>query len=658
MPLEPFVALGNGTVRSLKDGVLLAFGQARGDDPPDPPDPPTSRVASIGTSVTAAFTPINNQRISTPSGFVISRKHGLSGGRIFFTHNDSGHASIHPDAELRIIAFSDQSPYEILWGALLSPGENFDTEELAWSNKGGTDYLWLFDIGAQGDSERTGDAIGRREIYRIEEPTVTPGQDRVSVTVAPVKYTFPLPVSSIAPTQTNMEAAIVDPRTGDVFLFQKRVGVAARPASASVWRCPAAQFTDAGGAVTFTEVAVIPTLVNSGINNGFCAASITEDGSAIFVKNYEELWIYNRANTQTVAEALNDNTPLHVHLAGSLGGEAADFDPGDEPARIYMQNEYNQTTGAATPVRYIGITWEDDDEGPAPQDPYTPTVLGRMPGGTLVTGDVFNEGSGGADSRLHDDTWYTHEDSHAGYFYAMGYAGSGGPNGSVPLRKAFKLTGQIQIGQWEDMSYDFYNGRRKMWIANCGGAKNSFPGYHFDEPTSLANPSTVTNVAAETYWFKYPGSATYDCETMMCDPLTGRVYFLTKEAVGTAQVYAAPGTLVARTSGGSQVNQLTQLTSGNFTKAGNLTGGDFSPNGNFLYVANNNTRGFKYSVQRDDATNVITGFTFIEEFPMPHPTTSNNTTVTAETLFVTKDGKSLIRSSEGGQPQVIKLALA
>jgi hypothetical protein len=328
---------------------------------------------------------------------------------------------------------------------------------------------------------------------------------------------------------------------------------------------------------------------------------------------------------------------------------------------------YRRATGGWQPL--FGGSVEEPPPPPPPPptgDPYAPTILGRKPTNATtqaITGQDLSGASGGVDSRLHADTWWTHADR-GEYLYALGYDGVGGPDGHVVVKKVHRLSG-VELGdatnytgggQWEDSAFDVLHGSR-WWVANCGDNNNtqgSFKAFRFSELASLSNPSVIATVAADTFWFHYPGTQAWDCETMLCDPLTGQVFFVTKEAIGTAQVWAAPRTLVQRTSGGTQSNALQAITSGNFTRYNNLTGGDISPDGTTLLVRNNTDKGSRYTVVRG-GDGFITGFTWVENFTMPLLMTTNNTAVTAETLFYRADGNSFIINSEGGGSQIAEL---
>lgn len=308
-------------------------------------------ITGFGTSTNSVGDPDTSGTINTASGLVVSRKNTGS-GRIFWTHNDNGLSSPTPNPPVAFYAFDETSPFTIIYTALLKDGSgnalpNNDTEDMATGPgpTAGVKYLYMAVTGIQGGDD------SQREIYRIPEPTVTPNQTPVTANVTADVFTFTPPVSSIAPGTKDIEAMAIDPRTGDVYLFQKLGGSATRPRSSSVWRAPGSQFVAGGGTVTFTEISVIPTIVSSTNNGGIVAADFSEDGDHLFIKNYEEIWLWNINDGQTVENALDNDTPVYTRYTTSFGAEAAGFDTGSTPGRIYFMSE-----GATAPLRWISCT--------------------------------------------------------------------------------------------------------------------------------------------------------------------------------------------------------------------------------------------------------------------------------------------------------------
>ncbi len=322
--------------------------------PPVEPDPPSGGTITPITGISATITTIGDpdsgsgNPIDTASGFAVDRKN-IAGSDIIWAHNDSGHASPTGTNDLpRVFAFDTQAPFTLLRNSVLTGTgvENMDFEDMGTCLIGGVHYIYIADIGEQGGTSRT------YKIYRFPIPNVTVNQTLSTAPIAVETFTFSRPVSSVAPGSADMEAMAVDPRTGDVYLWQKLGGVATRPRYSSVWRAPAAQFTAGGGAVTFTEVIDdLMTLDATANPGGINKADISEFGDHIMMSNNEEIWIWNRSASQTVVQAMSC-TPIYRHVGTGLSAEAASFSRGRSQSRIYLMGE-SQTA----PLRYITLNY-------------------------------------------------------------------------------------------------------------------------------------------------------------------------------------------------------------------------------------------------------------------------------------------------------------
>ncbi|MFD3684503.1 hypothetical protein ACFWTE_06755 [Nocardiopsis sp. NPDC058631] len=179
----------------------------------------------------------------------------------------------------------------------------------------------------------------------------------------------------------------------------------------------------------------------------------------------------------------------------------------------------------------------------SPEDPQAPSGGvdyprgGEGPEGSEVAFEFqdarISESSGIAPSALHEDVWWTHNDSgdHPSEVYAVD--GSGQTLATVSLG--------LERRDWEAVAVaEGPDGAPSVFVAdigdNFGGSWADYRVYRFPEPEVLADgvvePVTLT--------FTYADGGR-DAESMMIDPRDGRVYTVSKEFSGG--LYAAPGTL-------------------------------------------------------------------------------------------------------------------
>lgn len=289
---------------------------------------------------------------------------------------------------------------------------------------------------------------------------------------------------------------------------------------------------------------------------------------------------------------------------------------------------------------------------------YDSTVLGRLPGGPLVTGNVLNENSGFQLSRTLTDSngnpvlWVvedgtsTNDTSPNVFLYALSLDGT--------LLKAFQLAGTgMQLGQWEDLAYDADSG--VLWVPNCGNnthTNDTFRAVSFPEPTSLANPGVVDTIAVSVYEFAFDDAPAggWNCETMFCDP-EGNLHFVTKEAIADAGLYRIDKVSLLTWSAASPVvNTLVRVAGGTgWAQAGHYTGGDMTPDGSAFYLMNASAEVFMY----DGAA----PYAFVEQAQLHQPQTPAGVTPTAESLAIAPDGSYGVISSEGGRPEIVRFDL-
>jgi hypothetical protein len=163
----------------------------------------------------------------------------------------------------------------------------------------GVDYLYIGDVGDN--------ASIRPEItvYRIEEPTYDPASSDHSVEAAPIVLQYP-------DGAHDAETLLVDPTNGDLYIVTKNIAGGA----SGIYLAPAAQVVAAPttlenvGSIEFA--ALTPTKeiplgsgpLPLGLPKIPTGGEISPNGRVIAVRTYGTVWLWDRAEGQSVAEAL------------------------------------------------------------------------------------------------------------------------------------------------------------------------------------------------------------------------------------------------------------------------------------------------------------------------------------------------------------------
>ncbi|MEZ5411188.1 MAG: hypothetical protein R2761_24370 [Acidimicrobiales bacterium] len=320
------------TVVSEPPPSTAAAGPASGGAPgPSAPGDPAG--ASTETTVVAAPTTdwctgltvaagptVDDPDLTELSGLAASER---SPG-VLWAVNDSGHApalhAVGADGEdLGIF------PLEGLDDALVAAG---DTEDLALSNG----MVYLADIGDNNNNR------SQVVVYRFPEPDpADPGPIR-NVEVLRLQY---------PDGPRDAEALLVDPLSGELVIIDKSFRIASggaamlAAAEAGVYtaRPP---FDSAGvttlraaGAVALDDLATRTTaepVVNEaslyGLTGVATAADVRPDGAVVAVRTYGTVWLFDRAEGQTIVQSLA-GAPCEAPTLAEDQGESIAFLPGD-----------------------------------------------------------------------------------------------------------------------------------------------------------------------------------------------------------------------------------------------------------------------------------------------------------------------------------------
>lgn len=261
------------------------------DAPAAPTDgQPPACAPTEATTVATVATPA----LTETSGLAASARHP----GVLWAHNDSG-------AEPAIHAIGAAG--EDLGSVSIPTIPGVDIEDMALA--GG--FVYLADIG---------DNNARREsvtLYRFPEPDLPTagGQTVAAETVEVAPLTYP-------DGATDAEALLIDPVSGQVAIVAKTVVIRINPdapigaGAASIyvgnppWDGSASVLTEAG-AVALDDLAdvaegEIPAgeIADFGVAGVATAADVRADGAVIALRTYQTVWLFPRAEGQSLADAL------------------------------------------------------------------------------------------------------------------------------------------------------------------------------------------------------------------------------------------------------------------------------------------------------------------------------------------------------------------
>jgi hypothetical protein len=201
------------------------------------------------------------------SGLVAS----INNPGMLWTHNDSGNA-----AEIFLIDGTGKLKCTIHFPGL----KNRDWEEIAIGAGPDPAKSYLY-IGEIGDNNAV---YEYKFIYRIEEPVIT-GSIKDSSLTNVDKIEFRLSDGA-----RDTEAMTIDPVTKDIFIFSKR------ERKVNLYKL--------SGTVSTTVVMTAERVLEGLPFTWIVAADISEDGSEILVKNYDNVFYWKRLSGESVDEAI------------------------------------------------------------------------------------------------------------------------------------------------------------------------------------------------------------------------------------------------------------------------------------------------------------------------------------------------------------------
>lgn len=286
---------------------------------------PTTTIAGASDTPTAACAELSAAEEGMVELDSLIETSGLAASQrfaeTFWAHNDSGQATA-------IHAISAGGAHRATFE--LDGIDGVDIEDMAVVG----DSVYLADIG---DNNERRDHIA---IYRFDEPDPAPGDG--SITEVDV-FRFRYPDGA-----RDAEAFMVDPLTNEFVIIEKAFGfgsgpglVSPRPATVYV-APPASSATPApdGQVVELIEAGTAPMdqlatqatsegpadaiFTNLGLEGVATAADIRADGRLIAIRTYATVWLFDRQDGETVAEALT-SAPCEAPTIVEDQGEAVAF---------------------------------------------------------------------------------------------------------------------------------------------------------------------------------------------------------------------------------------------------------------------------------------------------------------------------------------------
>ena len=173
-------------------------------------------------------------------------------------------------------------------------------------------------------------------------------------------------------------------------------------------------------------------------------------------------------------------------------------------------------------------------------------------------------------------------------------------------------------------------------IGDNAKQRSSVRVYRIPEPTAQS-------VSAEALTLTYPEGKAWNAETLLVDPLSGDLYIVTKEVLGSSPVFRAGAPLAF---GGSM--ELEQVAVVDFAKLGGgtlATRGDVSPDGSLVVVR---TYGTAFAWRRPAGARLEAAFA-TEPCPLPLAKEPQG-----EAIGFSHDGTSLLTVSEGTSPTLYR----
>lgn len=229
---------------------------------------------------------IQDKALREVSGIIASRNNP----GFLWVHNDSGHG---PDI------FLINTKGEVKCTVHLSGVKNRDWEDIAVGTEGGKNYVYAAEIGDNNAAYKT------KFLFRVEEPVIGEGVTDTTIhQVDQIEF-------ELSDGARDTEALTIDPVSKDVYILSKREN------RVNLYKL-AAPLSTTGIMTAEKVVEKLPFSLA-------VAADISEDGTEILVKNYDNVFYWKRSAGESVEDALK-RAPERLPYEPEPQGEAITFD--------------------------------------------------------------------------------------------------------------------------------------------------------------------------------------------------------------------------------------------------------------------------------------------------------------------------------------------
>ncbi|HOE91991.1 MAG TPA: hypothetical protein PKZ69_03095 [Candidatus Cloacimonadota bacterium] len=228
---------------------------------------------------------LNFKEANEASGLIASRFNK----NILYTHNDSGGKPI-----IYLLDYNGKKKGE--W--LLKGVKNRDWEEIAISTENGKNFIFVGDIG---DNRAQHEYCTIYKFAELRYDEKKPNQTIDSINTINYKY---------EDGARDAEAFFVDPITQDIIIITKRE--------------PQVGIYKISHPYSFAKINTAKKICSLP-GNYVVAADISKDGSKILVKNYTNIWLYERSSNEELSITFKKK-PIVLDYRFEMQGEAVCWD--------------------------------------------------------------------------------------------------------------------------------------------------------------------------------------------------------------------------------------------------------------------------------------------------------------------------------------------
>ena len=256
---------------------------------------PIYNATCKNTLVTSNVGPITDPALIEISGIHA----GIRNPGVWWVHNDSGDTA-------RVFALDGTGAVRGTFAFSGATATDWEDIAITPGAAAATGTMYLGDIGDN--------AANRTEIqvYRVAEPDVPSTGPATSTTLTGVDT-----LHLVYPDGAHdAEALMVDPIFGDLVIIAKSLA----GGTVNVYRAPAD--VAAGSTTVLTNVGTLA--LGTGLLNAVTAADVTRDGTAVAVRTYGTVMVFNRNTTRKLWTAFA-GAPCNAPLPAEVQGEAVGF---------------------------------------------------------------------------------------------------------------------------------------------------------------------------------------------------------------------------------------------------------------------------------------------------------------------------------------------